>query len=78
MKNNFLVILAAVNTLIMSIMLLASSFVIHEQKQNQNQKTIDSTSIKEIDISEDDAKLYDSLIIYKTKINELNRKLKQK
>lgn len=78
MKNNFLVILAAVNTLIMRIMLLASSFVIHEQKQNQNQKTIDSTSIKEIDISEDDAKLYDSLIIYKTKINELNRKLKQK
>lgn len=75
MKNNFLVILAAVNTLIMSIMLLASSFVIH--KQNQNQKTIDSTSIKEIDISEDDAKLYDSLIIYKTKINELNRKIKQ-
>lgn len=76
MKNNFLVILAAVNTLIMSIMLLASSFVIHKQKQKQ--KTIDSTSIKEIDISEDDAKLYDSLIIYKTKINELNRKLKQK
>lgn len=76
MKNNMLVMLAAVNTLIMSIMLLASSFVIH--KQNQNQKTIDSTSIKEIDISEDDAKLYDSLIIYKTKINELNRKLKQK
>lgn len=76
MKNNFLVILAAVNTLIMSIMLLASSFVIHKQKQNQ--KTIDSTSIKEIDISEDDANLYDSLIIYKTKINELNRKLKQK
>lgn len=77
MKNNMLVMLAAVNTLVMSIMLLASSFVIHKQKQNQNQKTIDSTSIKEIDISEDDAKLYDSLIIYKTKINELNRKLKQ-
>lgn len=76
MKNNFLVILATINTLIMSIMLLVSSFVIH--KQNQNQKTINSTSIKEIDISEDDAKLYDSLIIYKTKINELNRKLKQK
>lgn len=76
MKNNMLVILAAVNTLIMSIMLLASSFVIHEQKQNQ--KTIDSIATKEIDISEDDAKLYDSLIIYKTKINELNRKLKQK
>jgi hypothetical protein len=76
MKNNMLVMLAAVNTLVMSILLLASSFVIH--KQNQNQKTIDSTSIKEIDISEDDAKLYDSLIIYKTKINELNRKLKQK
>lgn len=35
MKNNMLVVLAAVNTLIMSIMLLASSFVIHEQKQNQ-------------------------------------------
>ena len=76
MKNNMLVMLAAVNTLIMSIMLLASSFVIHEQKQNQ--KTIDSIATKEIDISEDDAKLYDSLIIYKTKINELNRKLKQK
>lgn len=76
MKNNFLVILAAVNTLIMSILLLASRFVMHKQKQNQ--KSIDSTEIKEIDISEDDAKLYDSLIIYKTKINELNRKLKQK
>lgn len=76
MKNNMLVMLAAVNTLVMSILLLASSFVIHKQKQNQ--KTIDSTSIKEIDISEDDAKLYDSLIIYKTKINELNRKLKRK
>lgn len=76
MKNNMLVILAAINTLVMSILLLASSFVMH--KQNQNQKSIDSTSIKEIDISEDDAKLYDSLIIYKTKINELNRKLKQK
>lgn len=76
MKNNMLVVLAAVNTLIMSIMLLASSFVIHEQKQNQ--KTIDSIATKEIDISEDDAKLYDSLIIYKTKINELNKKLKQK
>lgn len=76
MKNNMLVMLAAVNTLVMSILLLASSFVMHNQKQKQ--KTIDSTSIKEIDISEDDAKLYDSLIIYKTKINELNRKLKQK
>ena len=76
MTNNMLVILAAVNTLVMSILLLASSFVMH--KQNQNQKSIDSTAIKEIDISEDDAKLYDSLIIYKTKINELNRKLKQK
>lgn len=76
MKNNMLVMLAAVNTLVMSILLLASSFVIHKQKQKQ--KTIDSTSIKEIDISEDDAKLYDSLIIYKTKINELNRNLKQK
>lgn len=75
MKNNMLVMLAAVNTLVMSILLLASSFVIHKQKQNQ--KSIDSTAIKEIDISEDDAKLYDSLIIYKTKINELNRKLKQ-
>jgi hypothetical protein len=75
MKNNMLVMLAAVNTLVINILLLASSFVIHKQKQNQ--KSIDSTAIKEIDISEDDAKLYDSLIIYKTKINELNRKLKQ-
>lgn len=76
MKNNMLVILAAINTLVMSILLLASSFVMH--KQNQKQKSIYSTAIKEIDISEDDAKLYDSLLIYKTKINELNRKLKQK
>lgn len=76
MKNNLLLPLVLLNTLFMSIFLFASSFVMHKQKQNQ--KTIDSTSIKEIDISEDDAKLYDSLIIYKTKINELNRKLKQK
>ena len=74
MKNNLLLPLVLLNTLFMSIFLFASSFVMHKQ----NQKTIDSTSIKEIDISEDDAKLYDSLIIYKTKINELNRKLKQK